>query len=213
MGGSRRLRGWQRGLIAFVLYLIVAVAVWASPILTRFNERYLGDGYWDAKFYQWSVGWMHWSIANHADPLYTHKLFPPNGTSLAWSAFDPAGGLAMYPVRALFGSLVATNTLLVLGSALACWGAYLVCHRVTGAFWPSLVGGYLFGSETKSELIALERTTPIYEGCASTHIVCRVGCSSGRRMRPDNRIVFASVQDARSVGYRPCKVCKPSRAA
>jgi hypothetical protein len=145
VGGARGLRGWQRGLIAFVLYLIVAVAVWASPILTRFNERYLGDGYWDAKFYQWSVGWMHWSIANHADPLYTHKLFPPNGTSLAWSAFDPAGGLAMYPIRALFGSLVATNTLLVLGSALACWGAYLVCHRVTGAFWPSLVGGYLFG--------------------------------------------------------------------
>ena len=145
VGGARRLRGWQRGLIAFVLYLIVAVAVWASPILTRFNELYLGDGYWDAKFYQWSVGWMHWSIANHTDPLYTHKLFPPNGTSLAWSAFDPAGGLAMYPIRTLFGSLVATNTLLVLGSALACWGAYLVCHRVTGAFWPSLVGGYLFG--------------------------------------------------------------------
>src|SRR6267142_2245200 len=85
------------------------------------------------------------------------------------------------------------------------------CHRVlqTGGG----IGGYLFGSETKSGLLALERTTPIYEGCASTHIVCRVGCSSSRRMRPDNRVVFASVQDARSVGYRPCKVCKPSRAA
>jgi O-6-methylguanine DNA methyltransferase len=85
------------------------------------------------------------------------------------------------------------------------------CHRVlqTGGG----IGGYLFGSETKNGLLALERTTPIYEGCASTRIVCRVGCSSGWRMRPDNRVVFASVQDARSVGYRPCKVCKPSRAA
>src|SRR5207302_1920394 len=36
---------------------------------------------------------------------------------------------------------------------------------------------------------------------------------AARRMRPDNRVVFASVQDARSVRYRPCKVCKPSRAA
>ena len=85
------------------------------------------------------------------------------------------------------------------------------CHRVLQS--GGGIGGYLFGSETKSGLLALERTTPIYEGCASTHIVCRVGCSSGRRMRPDNRVVFASVQDARSVGYRPCKVCKPSRAA
>jgi O-6-methylguanine DNA methyltransferase len=85
------------------------------------------------------------------------------------------------------------------------------CHRVLQS--GGGIGGYLFGSETKSGLLALERTTPIYEGCTSTHIVCRVGCSSGRRMRPDNRVVFASVEDARSVGYRPCKVCKPPRAA
>jgi O-6-methylguanine DNA methyltransferase len=85
------------------------------------------------------------------------------------------------------------------------------CHRVLQS--GGGIGGYLFGSETKSGLLALERTIPIYEGCTSTHIVCRVGCSSGRRMRPDNRVVFASVHDARSVGYRPCKVCKPSRAA
>ena len=85
------------------------------------------------------------------------------------------------------------------------------CHRVLQS--GGGIGGYLFGAETKSGLLALERTTPIYEGCTSTHIVCRVGCSSGRRMRPDNRVVFASVEDARSVGYRPCKVCKPARAA
>jgi O-6-methylguanine DNA methyltransferase len=85
------------------------------------------------------------------------------------------------------------------------------CHRVLQS--GGGIGGYLFGSETKSGLLALERTTPIYEGCTSTHIVCRVGCRHGRGMRPDNRVVFASVQDARSVGYRPCKTCKPARAA
>jgi O-6-methylguanine DNA methyltransferase len=85
------------------------------------------------------------------------------------------------------------------------------CHRVlqTGGG----LGGYLFGTDVKSRLLSLERTTPVYEGCASTHIVCRVGCIHGRHMRPDSRVVFASVDDARSVGYRPCKVCKPARAA
>jgi len=84
------------------------------------------------------------------------------------------------------------------------------CHRVlqTGGG----LGGYLFGTDVKSGLLSLERHTPIYEGCASTHIVCRVGCVHGRRMRPDNRMVFASVEDARSIGYRPCKVCKPQAA-
>jgi O-6-methylguanine DNA methyltransferase len=84
------------------------------------------------------------------------------------------------------------------------------CHRVlqTGGG----LGGYLFGTDVKSRLLSLERTTPVYEGCTSTHIVCRVGCIHGRHMRPDNRVVFASVDDARSVGYRPCKVCKPQAA-
>ena len=85
------------------------------------------------------------------------------------------------------------------------------CHRVlqTGGG----LGGYLFGTDVKSRLLCLERTTPVFEGCTSTRIVCRVGCVHGRRMRPDNRVVFASVDDARSVGYRACKVCKPASAA
>jgi len=84
------------------------------------------------------------------------------------------------------------------------------CHRVlqTGGG----LGGYLFGADVKSRLLSLERTTPVYEGCTSTRIVCRVGCIHGRHMRPDNRVVFASVEDARSIGYRPCKVCKPQAA-
>jgi O-6-methylguanine DNA methyltransferase len=84
----------------------------------------------------------------------------------------------------------------------------LPCHRV----WRSDggLGGYIFGAGVKDRLAALERTTPVLEGCTSTRIVCRVGCIHGRHMRPDNRVVFASVDDARSVGYRPCKVCRPA---
>jgi len=84
----------------------------------------------------------------------------------------------------------------------------LPCHRV----WRSDggLGGYIFGARVKNRLAALERTTPVLEGCTSTRIVCRVGCIHGRAMRPDHRVVFASVEDARSVGYRPCKLCRPA---
>ncbi len=85
------------------------------------------------------------------------------------------------------------------------------CHRVWRA--DGGLGGYLFGVALKRQLLELERSTPVLEGCTSTRIVCRVGCVHGRRMRPENRVVFASVEDARSVGYRPCKVCRPSAAA
>jgi len=85
------------------------------------------------------------------------------------------------------------------------------CHRVLRS--DGGLGGYIFGLDVKERLLQIERTTPVFEGCASTRIVCRVGCIHGRHMRPDNRVVFASVEDAHSLGYRPCRVCRPPRAA
>ncbi len=84
------------------------------------------------------------------------------------------------------------------------------CHRV----WKSGggLGGYLFGAECKRGLAELERRTPVLEGSTSTRIVCRVGCAQWRRVRLDHRVVFASLEDARSVGYRPCQICKPAAA-
>lgn len=81
------------------------------------------------------------------------------------------------------------------------------CHRVLRN--DGGLGGYIFGTALKSRLLDLERTTPVLEGCSSTRTVCLVGCPAGGRMRPDRRVIFASVEDARSVGYRPCRVCRP----
>lgn len=85
------------------------------------------------------------------------------------------------------------------------------CHRVLKS--DGGVGGYIFGPSVKQRLLRLERLTPVLAGCTSTHIVCRLGCPQLRRAKPANQVVFASVEDARSVGYRPCRVCRPSRAA
>lgn len=46
-------------------------------------------------------------------------------------------------------------------------------------------------------------------GCRTTRIYCRPGCSPGQRTRPENRVRFASREDARRNGYRACRVCKP----
>lgn len=85
------------------------------------------------------------------------------------------------------------------------------CHRV----WRSDggLGGYLFGGELKRRLAELERFTPILAGSTATRIVCRVGCHRAAAMRPSRWVVFGSVEDARSVGYRPCKICKPLSGA
>jgi O-6-methylguanine DNA methyltransferase len=84
------------------------------------------------------------------------------------------------------------------------------CHRVLRG--DATLGGYAFGLPMKAQLLELERTTPVLEGCTSTRIVCRVGCPALARARDDRRVVFAGVADARSVGYRPCRVCRPDAA-
>jgi methylated-DNA-[protein]-cysteine S-methyltransferase len=81
------------------------------------------------------------------------------------------------------------------------------CHRVIrgDGTW----GHYAFGPSLKTRLLALERTTPLLVGCTSTRIVCRHGCAHEQRVAEEGRVVFASVADAASVGYRPCTVCRP----
>jgi O-6-methylguanine DNA methyltransferase len=115
----------------------------------------------------------------------------------AWVA-----GRAGHPraVRAV-GTALGTNPVPIL----------VPCHRVLRS--DGAVGGYIFGSALKRRLLEIERTTPTLVGCATTRIVCRVGCAAARRMRPTSRVVFASVGDARSVGYRPCRRCRPEDAA
>ena len=85
------------------------------------------------------------------------------------------------------------------------------CHRIVrgDGTW----GHYAFGGAMKTQLLRLERTTPALIGCTSTRIICRRGCAHEQRVREANRIVFASVADAASVGYRPCRVCRPPAAA
>jgi methylated-DNA-[protein]-cysteine S-methyltransferase len=82
------------------------------------------------------------------------------------------------------------------------------CHRVIrgDGTW----GHYAFGGRMKTALLRLEHDTPALVGCTTTRIVCRRGCTHEQRMREDRRVVFASVADAKSVGYRPCKVCQRS---
>jgi O-6-methylguanine DNA methyltransferase len=83
------------------------------------------------------------------------------------------------------------------------------CHRIVrgDGTW----GHYAFGSALKTALLTLERATPALVGSATTRIVCRHGCAHEQRIGERHRIVFASVADARSVGYRPCRICRPGR--
>jgi len=96
------------------------------------------------------------------------------------------------------------------GNALAANPVPLIvpCHRIVrgDGTW----GNYALGPRLKTALLALERRVPLLVGSVTTRIVCRRGCAHEQRVREDRRVVFASVGDARSVGYRPCRTCRPA---
>ncbi|HYK90911.1 MAG TPA: methylated-DNA--[protein]-cysteine S-methyltransferase [Acidobacteriota bacterium] len=95
----------------------------------------------------------------------------------------------------------------------------LPCHRIVPA--AGGIGQYAFGSALKRELLKRE-DTPIaeierlacegvrYIGCLSTRIYCFPTCHDARRMRPENRVPFRSVEEAGEAGYRPCLHCRPA---
>lgn len=49
----------------------------------------------------------------------------------------------------------------------------------------------------------------LFNACTTTRIVCRPNCPPGRRTKPEHRLHFKSLRDARQNGYRECLVCKP----
>src|SRR5207247_3234109 len=145
---ARILRPWVRGLIAYLVYQAIAIVLWAIPILGDPAHRILGTEVGDTRFYEWALRWTPWALEHGRNPIFSDRIFAPTGMDLARTTFIPGPALVMYPITRFFGPLVSYNILMALAPALAAWAAYLVCHRVTGAFWPSLLGGYLFGFST-----------------------------------------------------------------
>jgi O-6-methylguanine DNA methyltransferase len=130
------------------------------------------------------------------------------GDVLAAAARIPYGETTSY--AALAEAVGRPRAARAVGNALGANPVPIIvpCHRIIrgDGSW----GHYAFGASMKTALLTLERDTPALVGSDTTHIVCRHGCSHEQRIHERHRVVFASVGDARGVGYRPCRSCRPS---
>jgi methylated-DNA-[protein]-cysteine S-methyltransferase len=82
------------------------------------------------------------------------------------------------------------------------------CHRVLRT--DGGLGGYALGLDLKRRLLELERETPALVGADTTRTVCRHGCPEEQRIGERHRVVFSSLREARSAGYRACRRCRPA---
>jgi hypothetical protein len=120
------------------------VCLFARPVAQHFTTSYLGLGV-DQPFFTWCLVWWPYALVHHLNPFVTKLIFAPAGLNLTWTTPIPLISLLAWPLTATLGPLAAYNLLCVFCPALAAWSAFLLCRYLTGAFWPSLLGGYVFG--------------------------------------------------------------------
>ncbi len=104
----------------------------------------LGSGR-DPEIFVWSFAWWQHALATGQNPFVSHAVYAPDGINLAWATSVPGLAIPFVPLTWLFGPVASYNVAALLLPAAAAWTAFLLCRYLTGALWPSLVGGYLFG--------------------------------------------------------------------
>ena len=134
-----------RACAAVLLYAVVSVVAYGREALPHFGSHCLTMCATDTNYFIWSLQWMSHALAHGLNPFHTNVLTAPGSLDLTWAVTVPGPAFILAPVTWLFGPVATDNLLLVLAPVLAGWAAYLVCNRVTRRFWPSVVGGFVFG--------------------------------------------------------------------
>ncbi len=130
--------------LALGLYSVLSFLFFGLRLLVEPGRQYVGVPD-DPQIPIWSFAWWTHAIAHGENPLVTHLLWAPSGVNLVWANTLPALAVLLAPITALAGAVVAFDIAAVLLPAVSAWTGYLLCRRVTGELWPSLVGGYVFG--------------------------------------------------------------------
>jgi hypothetical protein len=129
---------------AFAIYLLVAFVFFGLRLLIESGGQYIGS-YDDPQIPIWSFAWWPHALLNRENPFFTHAVWAPAGVNLAWVNSVPAVSVAFAPLTLLVGPIASYNVAAIALPAVSAWAAFLLCRRLTDRWWPSFVGGYLFG--------------------------------------------------------------------
>jgi hypothetical protein len=135
-----------QGGIAFLVYLVVWVGTAFRPLVEHPAQARLDQASQDPNLFTWIMRWWPYAIGHGLNPLYTHETGQVAVShSLAWVTTVPPLALLATPVTLVAGPLVSFTLLAAVALPASAWAAFVLCRRLTGQFWPALVGGAVFG--------------------------------------------------------------------
>src|SRR5271156_4134597 len=139
---DRAQNRWQ-SIGALAIYFAIAVLLLDRGLVGH-PGYYIGRDT-DPPQTMWFFNWWRFSLEHRLNPFITDFVWAPLGMNLAWTTCVPLPSLISIPLQVAVGEPAAYNIMISLALPLAAFSAFLLCRRVTGAFWPSVLGGYIFG--------------------------------------------------------------------
>jgi hypothetical protein len=143
MTSTEHARYRTQSLVAFVLYFALAALLLDRGLIGH-PGYYIGRDT-DPPQTMWFFNWWRFSLAHRLNPFITDWVWAPLGMNLAWTTFVPLFAWISIPLQLTMGEPATYNIIVTLALPAAALSAFLLCRRVTGAFWPSVLGGYIFG--------------------------------------------------------------------
>jgi hypothetical protein len=135
---------WKEKVSAGLLYLLLSLLFFARGLMG--HPGYMIGRETDPGVHMWFFNWWRFALAHSLNPFMTDWVWAPLGVNLAWTTCVPLPSLISIPLQVMVGEPATYNIITSLALPLAALSAFLLCRRVTGgAFWPSVLGGYIFG--------------------------------------------------------------------
>ena len=128
----------------FGLYALISLIFFARALPFHPGTFYIGRDT-DPPQTMWFFNWWRYSLSHGLNPFFTDLVWTPVGINLAWTALVPLLAWISIPLQLTVGEPATYNLLVLLALPVAAFSAFLLCRRITGALWPSVLGGYIFG--------------------------------------------------------------------
>jgi hypothetical protein len=140
---AKRARA-ARSLTAFGVYLAFAWFTFGRGLIGHFRNDHIGMSS-DPGLMSWFLQWWPHALTHGLNPFRTDLIWAPTGFNLTWTTGIPLPALAAWPITAAAGPFAAFNLLCLVALPLSGWAAFVLCRRLGGGWWSSLLGGYIFG--------------------------------------------------------------------
>lgn len=143
-GSNRRTDAPIQGLGAFLIYLALAFLFFGRSLIGHFFDRYIGRDA-DPTQMMWLLGWWPYALSRHLNPFLTDFVWAPVGFNFTWMTSAPLASMIAMPLTKTVGLVASLNVLTMLGAPTAALCAFILCRRISHSFWPSMLGGFVFG--------------------------------------------------------------------